>query len=193
MIRTKRRIIRMETTMWRRLLIALATLSLPGLAAAEPVSVADLQGMTLEANWIENMMFRPEKEKTPRKTTSPRQVTLTFGADGAITHRMVRVAGKNSRTENRQMTIGRSQPTGIGFVRWALEDGKLVYIETLYSGARRLIVSLDKQDGKLTCAISAMVAREGDKPVLTLSLANDSKVELLDVKASGGDCSIIRP
>ena len=35
-----------------------------------------------------------------------------------------------------------------------------------------------------------MVAREGNKPVLTLSLANDSKVELLDVKATGGECTI---
>jgi hypothetical protein len=38
-----------------------------------------------------------------------------------------------------------------------------------------------------------MVAREGDKPVLTISLANDSKVELLDVKATGGDCTIGKP
>ncbi len=173
------------------ILIAIATLGLSGLAAAaEPVSFADLQGKTLEANWIEAMTFRPEKEKTPRKTTSPRQVTLSFGADGAITHRLVRVAGKHSRAENRQMTIGKSQPTGIGFVRWTLEDGKLVYIETLFSGARRLIVDLDRKDGKLSCAISAMVAREGNKPVLTISLANNDKVELLEVKASGGDCSI---
>ena len=146
--------------------------------------------MTLEANWIEALTFRLEKDKTARNTTSPRQVTLNFGPDGAIKHHLVRVAGKNSRTENRQMTIGKSQPTGIGFVRWAFEDGKLVYIETLFSGARRLMVSIDRTDGKLTCAISAMVAREGNKPVLTLSLANDSKVELLDVKATGGECTI---
>ena len=78
-------------------------------------------------------------------------------------------------------------------MRWALEDGKLVYIETLYSSARRLVVSLDQQNGKLTCAISALVARKGDKPVLTLSLANDSKVELLEVKATGGECTIGKP
>jgi hypothetical protein len=161
-----------------------------GVAASEPVAFADLQGLTLEANWIEAMTFRPEKEKTPRNTTSPRQVTLNFGPDGAIKHHLVRVAGKNSRTDTRQMTIGKSQPTGIGFVRWAFEDGQLVYVETLFSGARRLIVSLDRKDGKLTCAISAMVAREGNKPVLTLSLANDSKVELLEVKATGGECTI---
>jgi hypothetical protein len=177
-----------------RIVIAFATLGLSAsIAAAEPVAFADLEGLTLEANWIEAMTYRPEKEKTPRKTTSPRQVTLAFGPNGAIQHKLVRVAGKNSRTENRQMILGKSQPTGIGFVRWALEDGKLVYIETLYSGARRLVVSLDRQDGKLTCAISAMVAREGDKPVLTISLANDSKVELLDVKATGGDCTIGKP
>ena len=63
-------------------------------------------------------------------------------------------------------------------------------VETLFSGARRLIVSLDRKDGKLTCAISVQVAREGNKPVLTISLANDDKVELLDVKATGGDCTI---
>jgi hypothetical protein len=177
-----------------RIVTAFATLGLSAsIAAAEPVAFADLDGLTLEANWIEAMTYRPEKEKTPRKTTSPRQVTLSFGPNGAIQHKLVRVAGKNSRTENRQMILGKSQPTGIGFVRWALEDGKLVYIETLYSGARRLVVSLDRQDGKLTCAIAAMVAREGDKPVLTISLANDSKVELLDVKATGGDCTIAKP
>lgn len=176
----------------RRLLAAAFCLASTG-AFSQPVSFTDLEGLTLEANWIEAMTFRPEKEKTPRKTTSPRQVTLAFGPNGAIQHKLVRVAGKNSRTENRQMILGKSQPTGIGFVRWALEDGNLVYIETLYSGARRLIVSLDRQDGKLTCAISALVAREGDKPVLTLSLANDSKVELLDVKATGGDCTIGKP
>ena len=176
----------------RRLLAAALCLASTG-AFSQPVSFTDLEGLTLEANWIEAMTFRPEKEKTPRKTTSPRQVTLAFGPNGAIQHKLVRVAGKNSRTENRQMILGKSQPTGIGFVRWALEDGNLVYIETLYSGARRLIVSLDRQDGKLTCAISALVAREGDKPVLTLSLANDSKVELLDVKATGGDCTIGKP
>lgn len=176
----------------RRLLAAAFCLASTG-AFAQPVSFTDLEGLTLEANWIEAMTFRPEKEKTPRKTTSPRQVTLAFGPNGAIQHKLVRVAGKNSRTENRQMVLGKSQPTGIGFVRWALEDGNLVYIETLYSGARRLVVSLDRRDGKLTCAISAMVAREGDKPVLTLSLANDSKVELLDVKATGGDCTVGKP
>lgn len=177
-----------------RIVIAFATLGLSAtMAASEPVAFADLQGLTLEANWIEAMIYRPEKEKTPRKTTSPRQVTLSFGPDGAIKHHLVRVAGKHSRTEKREMTIGKSQPTGIGFVRWALEDGKLVYVETLYSGARRLMVSLDKQDGKITCAISAMVAREGDKPVLTISLANNSKVELLEVKATGGDCTIGKP
>jgi hypothetical protein len=177
----------------RRLLLAAAFCLATTGAFAQPINFADLEGLTLEANWIEAMTFRPEKEKTPRKTTSPRQVTLAFGPNGAIQHKLVRVAGKNSRTENRQMILGKSQPTGIGFVRWALEDGNLVYIETLYSGARRLIVSLNRQDGKLTCAISALVAREGDKPVLTLSLANDSKVELLDVKATGGDCTIGKP
>lgn len=161
-------------------------------AVAEPVSFADLQGMALEANWIEDLTYRPEKEKKPRKVTSPRQVTLSFGPDGAIKHQLIRVAGKHSHTDNRQMTIEKSQPTGLGFVRWAFEDGKLVYIETLYSGARRLIVSLDRKDGKLTCAISIQVAREGNKPVLTISLANKERIELLDVKASGGDCSITK-
>lgn len=180
--------------MHRRIVIAILALGMSGLvAAAEPVSFADLQGKTLEANWIEAMTYRPEKEKTPRNTTSPRQVTLNFGPDGAIKHQLIRVAGKHSRTENRQMTLGKSQPTGIGFVRWALEDGQLVYIETLYSGARRLMVRLDRKDGKLTCAISAMIAREGNKPVLTISLANTDKVELLEVKATGGDCSITGP
>lgn len=177
--------------MHRRIVIAIVALGMTGtVAASEPIAFADLQGMTLEANWIEALTFRLEKDKTARNTTSPRQVTLNFGPDGAIKHHLVRVAGKNSRTENRQMTIGKSQPTGIGFVRWAFEDGKLVYIETLFSGARRLMVSIERTDGKLTCAISAMVAREGNKPVLTLSLANDSKVELLDVKATGGECTI---
>jgi hypothetical protein len=91
------------------------------------------------------------------------------------------------------MTIDRAQPSGIGFVRWAFEDGKLVYIETLFSGARRLIVSLDRKDGKLTCAIAAQVAREGNKPVLTIALDSSAKVELLDVKATGGDCTIRKP
>ena len=91
------------------------------------------------------------------------------------------------------LTPEQVKPLLKGLSGWALEDGNLVYIETLYSGARRLVVSLDRQDGKLTCAISALVAREGDKPVLTLSLANDSKVELLDVKATGGDCTIGKP
>ena len=140
--------------MHSRIVIAIVALGISGIvAASEPIAFTDLQGMTLEANWIEAMTFRLEKEKAARNTTSPRQVTLNFGPDGAITHHLVRVAGKNSRTENRQMTIGKSQPTGIGFVRWAFEDGKLVYIETLFSGARRLMVSIDRKDGKLTCAI----------------------------------------
>jgi hypothetical protein len=159
-------------------------------AAAQPVAFADLQGMTIEANWIEDLTFRPLKEKKPRNVRSPRQVTLNFGPGGTIKHQLIRMAGKHSRTDNREMTIEKSQPTGLGFVRWAFEDGKLVYIETLLSGARRLTVSLDRKDGKLTCAISAQVAREGNKPVLTISLANDEKVELLDVKAHGGDCTI---
>jgi hypothetical protein len=161
-------------------------------AAAQPVGFTDLQGMTIEANWIEDLSFRPLNVKKPRNVRSPRQVTLSFGPDGAIAHKLVRTAGPHSRTDNRQMTIEKSQPSGLGFVRWAFEDGKLVYIETLLSGARRLIVSLDRKDGKLSCAISAQVAREGNKPVLTISLANDEKVELLDVKAHGGDCTITR-
>lgn len=172
------------------ILIAATALCLTSAAAAQPVSFPDLQGMTIEANWIEDLTFRPLKEKKPRNVRSPRQVTLNFGPDGTIQHKLVRVAGKHSRTDNRQMTIEKSQPTGLGFVRWAFEDGNLVYIETLYSGARRLVVGLDRKDGKLTCAISIQVAREGNKPVLTISLANDEKVELLDVKASGGDCTI---
>jgi hypothetical protein len=164
-----------------------------GVAAADPVAFADLQGKTLEANWIEDLTYRPEKEKKARKVASPRQVTLSFGPDGAIKHQLIRVAGKHSRTDSRQMTIEKSQPTGIGFVRWTFEGGKLIYIETLYSGARRLIVSLDRKDGKLTCAISAAVAREGNKPVWTISLANNDKVELIDVKAAGGDCTISAP
>lgn len=176
-----------------RSLIAAGLLCLaPAAAYAEPVSFAELEGLTIEANWIEDLTYRPLKDKTPRTVRSPRQVTLTLGAGGTIQHKLVRVAGKHSRTDNRQMTIGKQQPSGIGFVRWAFEDGKLVYIETLYSGARRLTVSLDRTDGKLTCAISAQVAREGNKPVLTISLANDEKVELLDVKVSGGDCTITR-
>lgn len=173
----------------RILTAALFCLATTG-AIAEPVRFADLQDLTIEANWIEDMTFRPLKEKTPRNVRSPRQVTLRFGPAGAIQHTLVRVAGKHSRTDNRQMTIDKQQPTGIGFVRWAFEDGNLVYIETLYSGARRLVVGLDRKDGKLTCAISIQVAREGNKPVLTISLANDEKVELLDVKATGGDCTI---
>lgn len=176
-----------------RILIAATALCLTSAAAkAQPVAFADLQGMTIEANWIEDLTFRPLKEKTPRNVRSPRQVTLNFGPGGTIQHKLVRVAGKHSRTDNRQMTIDKSQPTGIGFVRWAFEDGNLVYIETLFSGARRLVVGLDRKDGKLTCVISIQVAREGNKPVLTISLANDEKVELLDVKASGGDCTITK-
>ena len=92
----------------RRLFAAAFCLASTG-AFAQPVSFADLEGLTLEANWIEAMTYRPEKEKTPRKTTSPRQVTLAFGPNGAIQHKLVRVAGKNSRTENRQMILGKSQ------------------------------------------------------------------------------------
>ena len=37
---------------------------------------------------------------------------------------------------------------------------------------------------------SAPAPVAANKPVLTLSLANDSKVELLDVKATGGECTL---
>ncbi|MFZ5690339.1 MAG: hypothetical protein ACOY5F_03710 [Pseudomonadota bacterium] len=161
-------------------------------AAAESVRFDELEGLTIEANWIEDLTFRPLKDKKPRTVRSPRQVTLNFGPGGAIQHKLIRTAGPHSRTDNRQMTIDRQQPSGLGFVRWAFEDGRLVYIETLLSGARRLTVSLDRKDGKLTCAISAQVAREGNKPVLTISLAIAEKVELLDVKVSGGDCTVTR-
>ena len=175
----------------RFILAAIIAVALtPGLAAAEPAVFADLQGMTLEANWIEDMTVKPVQAPKARNFRSPRQITLTFGPGDAIKHQIIRVAGNQSRTENRQMQLDKTQPSGIGFVRWTFEDGNLVYIETMYSGARRLIVAISKKDDALTCAISAMVAREGKKPVLTLALDNVTKVELVDVKASGGSCRI---
>ncbi len=117
---------------------------------------------------------------------------MQFGPDGAIKHQLIRQAAAKSRTDNRDMQIDKAQPSGIGMVRWAFEDGKLVYIETLFSGARRLIVSLDKNGDAITCTIAAMVAREGNKLVLTIALDSAAKIELLDVKATGDACKITR-
>jgi hypothetical protein len=162
-----------------------------GIAAAEAAVYADLQGMTLEANWIEDMTLKPVGAPKPRSFHSPRQITLVFGPGDAIKHQMIRTGGNQpSRTENRQMQIDKTQPSGMGVLRWTFEDGNLVYIETMFSGARRLIVALSKKDDALTCTISAAVAREGNKPVLTLGMDLVTKIELLDVKATGGSCRI---
>ena len=125
--------------------------------------------MTLEANWTEDMKVKPVGAPKSRDFRSPRQITLVFGPGNAIKHRIIRVAGNQSRTENRQMELDATQPSGVGFVRWAFEDGNLVYIETMYSGARRLTIAIAKKDDALTCAISASVAREGGGVLLRLA------------------------
>ncbi len=174
-----------------RLLIAAAALGVSGaIAAAEPASFSDLQGLTLQADWTEDMTFRPEKAPSPRNVRSPRQLTLVFGPGDAIKHKLFRVAGEQQRTENREMELGKTQTSAVGLVQWAFDKGNLVYIETMYTGARRLIVKIDKTDGKLTCSISAQVAREGNKPVMTLGLDNKTKLELIEVKATGGNCAV---
>lgn len=178
-----------------RCLVSLAAGLAAGLAsnpaAAEPATLADLQGLTLAANWIEDQTFRTESNQKPRTSRSPRQITLSFGPGDAIGHTIVRNAGGKTSTENRQMQIGKTQMTGFGFVGWSFEDGKLVYVETLFSGARRLTISIDKAGGKLGCTIAAGVAREGNNPVLAPSIVRKGeKVELIEVKSTGGDCTI---
>ena len=178
----------------RMLAVLMAALLLaPHAGAAEPAAFADLQGRTLEASWAEDMTWRRVGDSDFRLIRSPRQLTLVFGPGDAIKHQLVRISGERSRTENRQMQLNRTQPTGVGQVHWGFEDGALVYVETMFSGARRLVVAISKESNALSCTIAVTVAREDSQPIVGLGLDNVSKIEIAKAEAANSECRIGNP
>ena len=169
-----------------------ALLALPAPpAGAQIANFADLYGLAVEANWVERYKWRYVGQDKTSEIPSPRTLTMSIGKDGAVTHSITRMAGGSTITSDGEGPLGTVVSRGKFKHSWSFEDGRLIYIETLIEGARRLVVSFKKTGDQWTCSLSANLWREqGKGKVISIHLGDGKPVEMTDISIQKGECKI---
>ena len=167
----------------------LAILTTP--AATQTPRFSDLEGLLIEANWVEHFKWRYVGADRLNDTSSPRSLKMAIAPGGNITHSIARKAGPHTRTTDGDGPLGKVFSSGKFTNRWMFEDGKLVYVETLIEGARRLTIAVEKSGDKWSCTLSAALAREqGKGQVISWHLADNKPTEMTDIAVQKGECKI---
>lgn len=162
-------------------------------AASQTLSFADLHGLAIEASWVERFKWRYVGENNFTETPSPRTLKMKIGAGGNITHAISRSAGGFTRTTDGDGPLGKVFSSGRFTNRWAFEDGKLVYIETLIEGARRLVITVQKAGDTWSCSLSATLAREeGKGKVISWHLGDNRQTEMTGITVQKGACKVAK-
>lgn len=162
-------------------------------AAAQTLNYADLQSLAIEASWVEHFKWRYVGENNFTETPSPRTLKMKIASGGSITHTISRSAGGFTRMTDGDGPLGKVFSSGRFTNRWAFEDGKLVYIETLIEGARRLVITLQKAGDGWSCSLSATLAREeGKGKVISWHLGNNRQTEMTDISVQKVQCKVVK-
>jgi hypothetical protein len=179
----------------------LATLVLAGLPALSAptraqVSSADLVGHSIKVEWTNTVVHRFDdgSEKAGEGVT---RMTLYIGTQKHVFERSARQAvncGRRCRNGGGNSDLhenvgGLGQMAGRG--RWTFENGALVKMVQLPSGARRIVIDFAGSGGAPTCSVSVRdLRRTGEDKIVDRTIGGAGLQELSHT-ISGQSCEVV--
>lgn len=185
----------------RFLLALLPSALLAATAMAQGVTVADLQGVTIQTTNTYAGTFKGEKGIAPGKATLRGDISI--GANGAITYNFTRsvaletpVGTKTGSLVRRNSgTIGAPHKAsdGTGDVIWIFENDSLVQMRTVRSGGHLHKIVLSRAGTDWKCASDRALMREVGAGNIKDRGAVSPEMEILDVRHTGSSCRVTKP
>jgi hypothetical protein len=174
----------------------LAGLATAAPAAAEPVTWADLEGATVEAEQTRNQVVRRQRELKFRLDD---QMKVIVEPDNVInfSFRTTAHTPQGSRKLpplGGMFTLDQQRPIGSyggGKALWTFKDGSLEFIRTFLSGALRIIFAFERgADGNLTCNSTFAFAREDGSGEIRMLAVNGEEQTLVRAELVSSQCKV---
>lgn len=168
-------------------------------ATSDAVTIADLEGSTIEANITEYRIHRTANGTGPVRAYIKHRVAFGPGDaiknDVTMTIHRLKKGDTNSRTHSGSSRLGQPHKFRDGEAIWVLENGVLTHLRTQNEGALMIKFLLKRSDKGLTCEVDKAYARENGKGSLQSTSTNFGvpNVELLSVKQESATCRVKPP
>lgn len=186
-----------QAILYKILSYALLFFTLSAESLAEPLTLGDLAGASVEANIYrrqslqrngrafsiqthQNWKFEINGDNTIDMTVN----TTVQGPRG--TRKAPPNSGRFSLEESRDV---RSRGGGQGM--WSFADNALHFTRTFQSGAYRAHFTFSRGEGAVTCEVTEGFARlDGNKPITLNSAIDGAPVSIIDSKQEPSDCKV---
>jgi len=177
-------------------LLAIAALAPFAAPAHAEVKLVDLVGHSLKVSWTNTALIeRDDGSKVTGQSVT--NMTLYVGAQKHVFERIVRErarcpgkcrGGPLSDTHESVVGIGELGPKK----QWTFEQGALVRMLQMPSGARRLVIDFGGAGDALTCSIAVHDLREnGEGPIISRSISGET-IKILSRSISGEACEVVQ-
>ena len=166
-------------------------------ALAQPVTLSDLEGSTVQADVDREQKIRRQGNLRSvrihqgwRIVVRPDKVIENTVDTSADTPRGSRKAPQNSGT----FTLEEPRPVasrGGGEAVWKFADGTLTFIRTFPSGAYRVHFAFARSSSGLTCTVTEAFARQNGQGEIKLQSAfGDGEVTIVSAKQLASRCKV---
>ena len=169
-------------------------------AAAEDLSLDDLQGITIHTSVSYVGRFRNARGEAPGGFTTRGEIKIGPGA--AIATKFVRdtyadtprgrVTGSLTRSGTTEIGKSREMNDGSGAVVWLIEGQSLVALRVYEVGGVAIRIKFEKAGTDYVCSVDAPMAREvGAGPTKDKSaMQGGGKVEVISAKVTASSCRV---
>lgn len=167
----------------------------PPSPSSQTVTLADIEGTKIHTKLVNEMLVQRQGWQGPITQDSDWQIEVrpeqTINFEFRLTAHMPR---GTREAPVRGMTVKLDEPwsTDNGEAVWQFRDGELTFMRSYHGGAVRTIISLKQNGQNLTCATTAVFARERGKSGLVLNSGFDGvPVTILSWKPVSSTCDVI--
>ena len=191
------RLHRLSTLKLIGLLLLPVTITSP--AAAQPPSLADIEGSSIEATVTEMRTVRADGKTGQQRAHLNLKLVLEGNSRVhytlTITIHRIGKGDSDTRSHSARATLGHPHRFRDGPAVWMFEDGSLNLLRVQNEGGMLWKLILAKSAGALTCLASKAFAREDGIGGLATTSTNFGKqrVEFLASKVVASSCRMIKP
>ena len=160
--------------------LALVTVAQTALAQGAP---SEVRGKSLHISWTDNRTSRVIETGRVSSGSQSNSVRVYVSDVGRVFSEFDRTIA--SRGSDRQSDVSNQ---GRAFLHWKISGRTLVADQSMGSGARRFVITLDQNFS--TCELSVIHGKAGSKPTRFTRFDDGAKLELLSINVLSTSCSV---
>ena len=178
----------------------LCLVALPAPAAAQAVTLSDLEGQAVEAEVLREQVGRRQGQTSTARLHQSWK--LSINADKSVEMTVSTTRHGSDGTRKAKPSSGlfkldevKELPSSIGGEGvWRFEDGSLSFIRTFPSGAYRAMFAFTRGPAGLTCTVGETFARENGRGEIRIlsPFAGGGEVTLVSTKQLSSSCTVTK-